>query len=221
MSSKIFSLAILALISLSSLHAQLSDRMVPRIGFSYEFVRYEVPGATGEPVLQTLEDFYNVHVGSYFTLFEHNDIISFGADAALQAGVNFVTLQDRLSGTVQTKVPWVVQIPLFMMAKVGANSTAYNSQAFGVGFGFGAQYNYLSQFGLDASGSILNIRAGFINPSAAVEATLRWRGSPVTARFHFAAIRPESVLSFERTDGSVVEENLRMGNFGISLLYPF
>lgn len=222
MYKKLFSLAVFASLFLWSAQAQLGDRMVPRFGFSYEFVRYEVPlqGST-EPVLQTLEDFYNVHLGTYYTLFEYNDIISFGLDGAVQAGINFVTLQDRLSGTVQTKVPWVVQLPLFMMSKVGASSTAYNTQGFGIGFGFGAQFNYLSQFGLDASNSILNIRTGFINPSAAAEATIRYRGSPITVRFHFAMIRPETRLRFERTDGSITEENLRMGNFGVGILYPF
>ncbi|MEZ4772249.1 MAG: hypothetical protein R3D00_03635 [Bacteroidia bacterium] len=201
----------------AKLHAQFVDRLVPHMGFMWEFATIEqTPGA---PV-STLSSFYNFHIGSYYTIAHYNDIFSFGVDPSLQFGLNFVPVSN--GSAIFTRVNYVVQVPVYLMGRVGANATSYNQQSVGFGLGIGTSYTYLSQQ-TDNISLRRKTRNGYTNPSVVAELTILSRGNPITGRFHFSPIRTNADLVFKdvNTKDEVSSFTFPMGNWGIGLIYGF
>lgn len=207
---RILILAVLTTGSLS-LRAQFTDKLVPHFGFMWEFATAE------EAPEQTVvfEDFYNFNIGSYIALWHRNDVVSVGIDPSVQMGLNFI-LVPTSTGGARARINYTVQTPVFAMMRIGALATKYNEQGVGIGLGVGGNYTYFNQ----QIGINQRRMAGFVNPSAVAELTIRTRGNPLTGRLHFALDKTNSLLKIN-TNGVISEIQFPMGNFGFGLLYGF
>ena len=130
-------------------------------------------------------------------------------------GLNFTQVSFQ-----QSVFSYVVQVPLFLTAKLGANSTPYNQQAIGISTGIGATFNHFNQPYLTNSG-FLKSKATYLVPSAIIEGTLLSRGNPMTVRLHLSLTRTPTDIEFSSINGSggSATQNWRLGNIGIGLIY--
>ncbi|MCB0837172.1 MAG: hypothetical protein KDE26_22900 [Bacteroidetes bacterium] len=207
-------LAILIGLGSTKSYAQLADKLVPHMGFMWEFATIkDVP--TSSP--QIFNSFYNFHLGTYYTLMHHNDIFSLGVDASAQFGLNFQQYVNASRTQVFTRVDYMAQLPVFVMGKVGATATPYNQQKIGIAGGIGGNYNYLSYNNNFNQKS----KSSYFVPSFVVEGTLLSRGNPLTVRFHYGLAHPETNQKTTARDGSFppVTNRFLLGNFGIGILY--
>lgn len=198
-----FLLAFSLLFFVGTAHAQLSDRLVPRFGFMYEFVRIEAPTGASE-----LEDFYNIHLGTYVVLYHQQDVFSVGIDPSIHAGFNFFN-----TGT-DIAFDYTFQVPVLLMGRVGTGATPYNEQRFGAGLGIGAKYVYFSEHT-----TIINKkRANFISPVVVGEISFVSRGGPISIRGIFSiADATRDLVNTEFPD----IPNTSFSTFGVGLLYGF
>lgn len=185
--------------------AQLTDKLVPHLGFMYEIVNFE----TGPNAPEDRTFYYTLSLGSYYTISHTNDVASLGIDPSVNFGFNIVG-----NGYFN----FMIQAPVFIMGRLGANATTYNEQKVGIGAGLGGNYTYLSEK------LTVNDRrnANFIVPAGVVEATIISRGSPLTVRFHFALSQGSAKLKYKDENGDIFREETRdAGNFGFGLIYGF
>lgn len=189
----------------------LAGKIVPHGGFSWEF--YTEP-STGNPVQginipPTFANYYTFGVGAYYVLGHRNDVVSFGVDPNFNFGFRpFQTPDNRLA------VNYLIQVPVYVMGRVGAGSTPYNTQALGAGIGIGGIYSYLSELiAIDQRQLI-----GTVIPAALAEVT--WRTT--IFRFHFALAQPNVNSTIRQVfTGQEITEQIGVGNFGFGLIYKF
>ena len=193
----------------SSLNAQITDRMVPHSGIMYEIVTQEDLQGSGAVLNRA---YYTFNLGSYFMLTHVNDIASVGVDGSVNFGINFPATRDR--GTVVT---FVAQTPVFLMGRLGANATSYNQQGIGIGAGIGANYTYFNDVADILSGN--KVKSNFIVPAAVAEISLKSRGGVLTVRGHLALSTVNSKVSFTNPNFPVTQ--YKMGNWGIGLISSF
>lgn len=174
----------LVLASLSQLSAQVTDRLVPHFGYMFSQLIFKNPDF---PENRTPVSFNSLSIGTYYTLVQSKDIVSVGLDPNLHLGFNF-------SNTGQ--INFYSQLPLFVMGRLGANSTVYNTQKIGLGAGVGLMGTYLRLSG--NNGLIMN-------PTAVIEGTLNSRGSNVTGRVMF------SLADGRAFDGTFITSTLNLG----------
>ena len=198
----IFAILIVLGLSVNQAEAQLSDKLVPHLGFMYQVANFENSGVEDRTI------FYTINLGTYYTLAHSNDVVSVGIDPSLQFGLNLVG-----NGYVN----YIIQTPVFLMGRVGANSTAYNEQKIGAGLGIGGNYTYFSQK-LDTN---TRRNVGFFSPSVVGEVTILSGGSPLTFRAHFSFVDTNSEMKFKRDNGGDSVQEASFGNFGFGLIYGF
>jgi hypothetical protein len=192
---------------------QLANRLVPHMGFMWEFATSDQGGST-----LVFEDFYNFHIGSYVVLAHKNDVVSVGLDPSAQLGFNLVQSLDLL-GNVRTRASYTFQAPVFLMARVGAAATPYNQQSIGLGVGAGVVYTYFNQFIPNTQNRRF---ASYFTPSVVGDVTILSAGNPLTLRVHLGIERLNGRLVTENVDnGSQIVNNLPLGNFGLGLIYGF
>ncbi|MEO0471566.1 MAG: hypothetical protein AAF206_18190 [Bacteroidota bacterium] len=196
--------------SIQQSQAQFADKLVPHVGFMYEFST-----AFDGNQNVTWNNYYNLHLGSYVALWHKNDIVSVGIDPSVQVG--FRPIRDF--STNNLRFDWNVQVPVYLMARIGANATPYNSQKAGFSLGVGANYSYYNQFNNNFTN---RFRSSYINPAGVVEVTILSRGNPITGRFHFGLSKTTSTRQVLNTNGDVLQEvDFPQGFFGVGLLYGF
>ncbi|MDB4286352.1 hypothetical protein N9933_03535 [bacterium] len=217
---RIFTALIILFLSAThfSLKAQLVDKVVPHFGFMYEFINLSEGDSVQDPFTDS-QPFYTVHVGTYYALAHKNDVLSVGIDPSIQGGI-------RLNGN---GISWMLQAPIFLMGKVGANSTPYNEQKIGFALGVGANFTYVN---INNRGSIidpfngetvsLDLKKFFYNPQVVIEGTVNSRGGPISGRIHFSLLQQvkEGVVfsnGFVKYPFPQVEYN----NFGLGIIYGF
>ena len=132
-----FALTILIAFGFSALQAQISDKIVPHMGFMLEYPQGVVSGTESGV---SLPSYYSFNLGAYMALAQKNDIISVGPQTSLQLGGNLIPLTNRL------RFAYHFQVPVYAMVRVGANSTPYNQQAVGLAVGLGGSFNALSYY---------------------------------------------------------------------------
>lgn len=196
----------LLLLTPSLAQAQISDKLVPHLGFMYEFITLEDPRNIGSS--EFTFQYYAVNIGSYYALAHKNDVVSVGIDASLNFGINFPFTAQR--GTVVTLL---AQTPVFAMARVGALSTPYNQQPLGLGIGLGGVYTYFNDVADFTTGN--KIRASYIVPAAVGEVTLNTRANTITVRGHFSLDRTNALLKGDNRP----DLDYNMGNWGLGLIY--
>ncbi|MEO0895874.1 MAG: hypothetical protein AAFY71_05720 [Bacteroidota bacterium] len=115
--------------------------------------------------------FYNFHVGTYAVLFHHKDIVSIGLDQSAQVGVRLNLSNPDIPTTYN------IQVPIFLMGKLGSGATPYNQQRIGISAGIGASINHM-KFTLSrptAGSSVGNLdvirTTTFVSPAAVLEAS--------------------------------------------------
>ncbi|RMG68248.1 MAG: hypothetical protein D6722_12060 [Bacteroidetes bacterium] len=154
-------------------------------------------------------NFSTLNIGGYYVLAHHKDVVSVGVDPSVQIGLSF---------PAGPGVNIMVQTPVYLMARVGANSTPYNQQALGLSVGVGGNLQYLTFTGL-------NRRTTFFAPGAVVEGTLSSRGAPLTFRLHFSPAQPQTLFKYTGPDNGTstnVDVNYRFSSIlGFGLLYGF
>ena len=176
---------------------QMGDKMVPHLGFMYEIVDLK------DPVQNDLSRvFYTFSLGTYYTLGHKNDVVSVGVDPSVNFGFNLVS---NATGS-ETGLNLVVQVPVFLMGRLGANSTKYNQQKFGIGAGIGGVYTFFRE-------GIVKQRSSAVNPSAVAEITFMSGGGPLTIRAHVSLFNPTATLTFP--SGSVDFNEFRTLGFGL------
>lgn len=195
----------LALGTLSA-QAQLADKVVPHFGFMVE----RSFGTELDNILTDIQwNFSTLNLGAYYVLAHRKDVASIGIDPSVQVGLSF---------PAGPGVNIMVQTPVYLMARVGANSTPYNQQALGLSVGVGGNFQYLNFTGL-------NRRTTFFAPGAVVEGTLSSRGAPLTVRLHFSPAEPQALFRYTGPDNGTstnVDVNYRFSSIlGFGLLYGF
>ncbi len=201
-------LGVILLMNATSMQAQIGDRLVPHLGFSYENIKLsDLVG--GSPTDEFSRVLYAFSLGTYYTLYHQNDVLSVGVDPSLNFGFNFISSPQR------TRVNLLVQVPVYFMGRIGANATKYNQQKVGFGAGIGGIFTYYRDGGVNRS---LN---GF-NPNVAIEGSLLSRGGSLTLRGHFAIVKPD--VTFQAGNdiqgaGDFVYNDF--GTWGVGLIYGF
>ena len=184
-------------------HAQIGDKLVPHMGFMYQMVVLQDTFASAS---EANIFYYAFNLGTYYTLAHLNDVASVGVDGSVNFGFNFV---NTFNGT---RINIFTQVPVWLMGRVGANSTSFNQQKIGLGAGIGGHYTFYSE-------KFNQQKAGFINPAAMAEATILSRSGTLTVRGHMALSRTESAL--KSTVSGTEINRLRFGTWGIGLIYGF
>jgi hypothetical protein len=171
MKKNIIIITFLALASISQLSAQMTDRLVPHFGYMYSLINME----NSDDRTQTVSLAFNaLSIGSYYTLKQAKDIVSVGIDPNINVGFNFSSA-GRLN--------WYTQMPVFVMGRLGANSTSYNTQKIGIGAGIGLIGSYMS---FREPSLFVEVKELYFNPAAVIEGTINSRGSNITGRLQFS-----------------------------------
>ncbi len=184
--------------------AQLSDKFIPHMGFFYQIINFR----DDLNARDKSEAFYAFSLGTYYTFMHKNDVLSLGLDPSVNFGFN-----PNRSTTGETGISFLVQAPVFLMGRLGANSTSYNQQKFGIGAGIGGVYSFYRE-------GISKLNAGFFNPSAVVEGTILSGGGTLTFRVHFSLFDPSTTLSTESGTAQDREFN-EVNTLGLGIIYGF
>ena len=199
-------LAIMILLGIQQSYAQIGDKLIPHMGFLYQWVAIE--DNSFAPPFERSPAFYAFNLGTYYQIAHTNDIASVGVDGSINFGFSFVN--DFSTGS--TRVNIFSQFPFFLMGRLGANSTAYNQQKFGLGLGIGGHYTLYSNKGFAE-------KSNFINPAAIAEITILSRTGTLTVRGTMSLSQTESMLINTETKADI---GLRdFGSFGVGLIYGF
>ncbi len=183
--------------------AQISDRLVPHMGFMYEFITTTLPTSN-----KRVRDFYNFHIGTYIALLHSNDIVSLGVDPSVNFGFNLFNTGQSVA------FDYTVQVPVLLMGRLGASATPYNQQKIGVGVGVGAKYTYFSRH----TDPVNKQQAGFLNPVVVGEISFVSRGGPISIRGIFSIA--DAIGTLTNTNGGDID-NTAFSASGIGLLYGF
>jgi len=170
------------ILNVSFLHAQddsqfeektpIGDRFVPHFGFMYQLINVKTEDDNlyaPEPI------FYSLEIGTYYMIGHKNDVVSFGVDGNIHAGINF---------NILNSVNFVVQTPMFLMGRWGVGSTAYNQQRAGLGIGVGGTYTFMNY----SDATVEKFKKGFLNPTVLVEGSIFARGGPIMGRIMFSVL---------------------------------
>ena len=201
-------LVLLTITALQGAYAQFADRLVPHVGYIYSFVNME--GLDEVENGSASYAFNTIGIGSYIVLKHHNDFLSVGLDPSVQVGLNFSN-QGRLN--------WFGQMPVFLMGRIGAASTKYNTQKIGLGAGIGAIGSYMNYVEVP---DLLETKEFFVNPAAVVEGTIHMRGSTLTGRVLFSLAPSKQVGDLFTPNGSFLpNREANFGTLGVGLIYGF
>lgn len=208
MKKQLLILSFLTVTSFQLIHAQISDRLVPHLG--YIFTQVNMEGVDEVENGSASYAFNTIGIGSYVVLKHHNDFLSVGVDPSLQFGLNFSN-QGRLN--------WFAQVPVFLMGRIGATATPYNTQKLGLGAGIGVINSYMNY---EEVRGLLETKQFFVNPAAMVEATVLMRGSTLTGRVMFS-ISPSTHEGdlFDPNGFFLQDRQAKFGTFGLGLIYGF
>lgn len=199
---------ILLFIGTQGLQAQIKDKIVPHMGFTYEFVTLATPPVQGGEVTQSVRNFYTFNIGAYYAAFHKNDVVSIGIEPNVHAGFNLLNLGNKVVAD------YIIQTPVYLMGRLGANATPFNTQKFGIGAGIGGTYTIFSQ-----QVTLQNRnKAQFFNPTAMVEVTIGSRGSTITGRAHFSLFDIQGKLN--NTNGAAARD-VNFSNWGLGIIYAF
>ncbi|MCS7152778.1 MAG: hypothetical protein N2253_06395 [Bacteroidia bacterium] len=163
------------------------------------------------PLFANSPDFWGLTLGSNYTYFRtENEVLAAGPGAQITGSFQFL----GRSGT-----NWMVQVPVYAYARMGAGATAYNTQRLGIGVGAGLRFTTFQLTYTSISGNYVGkLRQSFVNPTVFVDITLNFRRTnPTTLRGYF------DILSSRRNTelmGSIDPVPLEFRTFGVGILYP-
>ncbi len=193
--------------------AQISDKIVPHLGFMWEFFQVQEADNSryGEVVIPS---YYTFCLGGYYYFAHRNDVMSVGVDATAQVGLNFI------SPANQFRVNFLGQLPVYLTARLGALSTPYNTQPVGISLGVGGGFNYINTI-TNTTFGLTNVTGLFVIPQAMLQLTFRGRGSYFTGRIHAPLLPVQTSLNFPNAAGTDTRSPYDVSNFGIGVIYGF
>lgn len=145
-----------------------TDRLQVKGGYVFSFLSVEfadVPGSS------SALNFNSLMVGTYYDAVQHNDWVSAGVEANLGIGL-------RVGG--DNRLNWQLQAPIFLMGRIGAASTKYNTQSLGLGIGIGPMITHQSIKTTFQNGVVDDITNTWIHPALTVEFVYAGGGAPIT-----------------------------------------
>ncbi|MCX8112072.1 MAG: hypothetical protein N3E49_02580 [Bacteroidia bacterium] len=162
------------------------------------------------PLFSNSPDFWGITIGSNYTYFRtENEVFAAGPGAQITGSFQFL-------GRAGTN--WMVQIPVYGYARVGAGATAYNVQRLGIGAGIGLRFTTFQLTYASFSGNYIGkLRQSFINPTALLDITFNFRRTnPTTIRAYF-----DFIPSRRNTEimGMIDPVPLEFSTLGIGILY--
>lgn len=141
------------------LPAQL-DQLQFHLGGSYEFMRItqQIGGA------QVYANYFTLSGGANYVFWQSNDQISLSANPNVSAGFTFNN---------QTGFSTIVQVPAYVLLRLGAASTKYNQQKFGAGAGLGLAYTYVNEKAIIYNQRFYTLAAHMYHPVATAQITFQ------------------------------------------------
>ena len=133
----------------------------------------------GSPSVQ-LSAHYGAGIGMDYVLMHSNDQVSLG----INPNINLCFQFSNLYG-----ISFLGTAPVYMLARLGAGSTPYNEQKFGIGAGIGGSYSYIAT-SYAGGGSSGVFKTGFFNPGAVVELQFNTRVTNYLFRFNWSLLKP-------------------------------
>ncbi|MEL6675899.1 MAG: hypothetical protein AAFR61_27070 [Bacteroidota bacterium] len=203
---RLLSLLLISGVFFTQARAQIGDKLIPHMGFVYEIATFSETGTNPQ---SDRTAFYTFNLGTYYSFFHKNDIVSVGIDPSVHFGFNVVG-----NGYIN----YMLQVPVFAMARVGANSTIYNQQKIGAGVGVGGIFTNLSE----KISPDLRRSSRYINPAVVAEVTIMSRSGTLTVRGHYAIAEALADQIYKDNDGNITNRLERsFGGFGAGLIYGF
>lgn len=185
------------------LSAQALDKLQFKGGIMYELVTFQqsYDSTYTNFVDPSIVPYVNLFVGGYYALAHKNDIVSVGVDGGLQAGVYF-----------QQGFAYQLQLPAYLMGRLGAGATSYNQQKFGIGAGVGLQSTFLSDSRLLQTHE--TIKTFLFIPSAIAEVVIGGNRNLI-GRLHIPLLPMKKQLE------DVGNGYFKLSNVGFGLIYRF
>ncbi|MCS7162560.1 MAG: hypothetical protein NZ958_04425 [Bacteroidia bacterium] len=162
------------------------------------------------PLFSYPTNYWGISLGSNYTYFRtENEVFAAGPGAQITGAFQFL-------GRYGTN--WLLQIPLYAYARLGAGATAYNIQRLGIGGGVGVRFTTFQLTYTSVSGNYVGkMRQTFFNPTAFAEVTFNFRRtSPTTIRFYLDLLPSRRNTAIM---GSIDPVPLDFRTFGFSILY--
>lgn len=178
-----------------------SDKFMWDAGFTYQFLREESSyPATSPAVDVNLLSFYGLTGGMNYVVWHSNDKVSLLANPGALVSVSLY------GGGLSL----FLQAPSYMALHVGAGSTPFNEQKFGVGAGLGVvpSYVYYKTFGFPSQ----QYKTTMLNPGAMGEITIQGRASLYKIRANW---------SLSKSARDIDNLHLSYSTFGFGILYVF
>jgi len=166
----------------------------------------------GQSLFSYPADFWGIGLGANYIYYRSpDDFLAVGPGAQITGSFQFL-------GSFGSN--WMLQVPLYAFARIGAAATPYNQQRLGTGIGLGLRYTTFQTIYTVPSGYVGRLRQNFLNPTGIVELTFNFRRlSPTTIRFYM-----DILPSRRNTDiyGSFdpVPLDYRTLGFGIYYYFP-
>jgi hypothetical protein len=131
----------------------------------------------GQSLFSYPADFWGISIGANYIYHRSgDDFFAVGPGAQITGSFQFL-------GSFGSN--WMVQVPVYSFARIGAAATPYNQQRLGAGIGLGLRYTSFQTIYTASSGYVGRLRQNFLNPTAMVELTFNFRRvSPTTIRFY-------------------------------------
>lgn len=164
------------------------------------------------PLFSSTTSYWGLTAGSNYTYFRtEDDFLAVGPGAQVTGAFQFL----GRSGT-----NWMIAVPVYVHAHLGAGATAYNVQRLGLGIGAGLRFvSFQLTYTSLAGNYVGKLRQTYLNPTAFVDLTFNLRRvSPTTLRLYF-----DLLPSRRNTDilGSIDPVPLDFHTIGVALVYSF
>ncbi|GIV25369.1 MAG: hypothetical protein KatS3mg026_1061 [Bacteroidia bacterium] len=162
------------------------------------------------PLFSSTTNYWGLTVGSNYTYFRtEDDFLAVGPGAQVTGAFQFL-------GGLGTN--WMIAVPVYAHAHIGAGATAYNVQRLGLGVGAGLRFvSFQLTYTTFSSNYVGKLRQTYLNPTAFVDLTFNLRRvSPTTLRLYF-----DVLPSRRNTDilGSIDPVPLDFRTIGGALVY--
>ncbi|MFK7969872.1 MAG: hypothetical protein AB8F95_05865 [Bacteroidia bacterium] len=155
----LFTLMIISLCTISAFaqdeekeKAPFGDRIMYWHGLSYDHMKLSNPNALG--IVTGVFPHLNYSIGTNFLLLNSKDFMSLGINWGVGAGF-----------TIDDGFQWKIQSPAYLMARIGAQSSLYNSSDIGFGLGIGGNFTF-AQF---KKRQTLQTPTSWVHPMLAIE----------------------------------------------------
>lgn len=213
----IFSFIFLLFAGISLVSAQLSDKLVHSFGyFAEQFFPIDVNTPLASTRFTTA-----LNYSTYYAALQKNDLISVGVMGGATVGARIY--QSPVKAAMTSDI--MLQIPVFVMARIGANATPYSESRFGIAAGAGVSFTSASYFQYYNGGDLARYLFNRVDPQVVGEVTIPLGGNGISFRAHISPIAwtANTRVSVYHSLSNIEEVNVpaRISNFGLGIVYGF